>query len=108
MAQITEEKVKEILNKILINESSKVKREDYNRLQFKIEEFENSLADTIKELRKLDESTPQELKTLTNGRVTNISNSLNLSYKLILQLKEKIRLHKKNLYFQAVDVPDKK
>jgi ClpP class serine protease len=107
MAQITEENIKEALNKVLMNESSKVKRDDYNRLQFKIEEFENCLSETIKELRKLNESTPQQLKPLTNGRVINISNNLNSAYKLILQLKEKIKLHKKNLYSQPVELPDK-
>ena len=49
---ISENKIREVLNQILIEESSKVKREEFSRVQFKIEELQNSLNDTIKELRK--------------------------------------------------------
>ena len=49
---ILENDIKNILNQILNEEISKVKREDYNRVQFKIEELQNSLTETMKEFGK--------------------------------------------------------
>lgn len=100
---ISENKVKEILLQILQEETSKVKREDFTRVQFKIEELQNTLNDTMKELRKLEDSIPNGLKTLTNGRVNGISSNLNGAQKLISQLKEKIKQHKKTLYSQQIE-----
>ncbi len=100
---LTEEKVKEVLETILNEQLSKVKREDYARIQFKIEELENSLGETLKEFRKLENSVPDGLKTLTNGRISGISSSLSNAQKLISQLKGKIRHHKKNTYSQQVE-----
>ena len=103
MELITEEQVKEALNKVLINESSKVKREEFNKVQFKIEELQNSLTETMKELRKLEESVPLGLKSITNGRVNGISSSLHNAQKLIVQLKDKVRQHKRSLYLQQIE-----
>lgn len=100
---IIENKVKEVLERLLNEETSKVKRDDYSRIQFKMEELQNSLGDTLKEFRKLDDSIPGGLKTITNGRLTGISNNLSNAQKLISQLKEKIRQHKKNTYTQQMD-----
>lgn len=100
---ITENKVKEVLQKLLNEETSKVKRDDYSRIQFKIEELQNSLNDTLKEFRKLDDSVPNGLKTVTNGRLSGISNSLSNAQKLITQLKDKIRQHKKSTFTQQVE-----
>lgn len=100
---ISENLVKDVLNQILNEDVSKVRREEFNRVQFKIEELQNSLSETIKDLRKLEDSIPSGLKTLTNGRVTSISNSLLNSQKLLSQLKDKIRQHKRNLFSQQVD-----
>jgi hypothetical protein len=100
---ITESKVIEVLQKILNEESSKVKREDYSRFQFKIEELQNSLNETIKEFRKLEDSLPSGLKTLSNGRISGISSNLLGAQKLISQLKEKVKQHKKSSYSQNIE-----
>jgi hypothetical protein len=100
---ISENVVKSVLDRILNEETSKVKREDFNRVQYKIEELQNSLNETIKEFRKLEDSIPGGLKTLSNGRVSGISNNLSSAQKLLVQLKDKIRQHKRNTYSQQVD-----
>jgi hypothetical protein len=100
---ITENKVIEVLQRILNEESSKVKREDYSRFQFKIEELQNSLNETIKEFRKLEDSLPGGLKTLSNGRISGISSNLLGAQKLISQLKEKVKQHKKSSYSQNIE-----
>jgi flagellar biosynthesis chaperone FliJ len=100
--EITEEIVKNKVFEVLSEQTSKVKREDYNRVQFKIDELQNSLNETYKELRKLEDSIPNNLKTLTNSRISGISMSLSNAQKLIVQLKDKIRQHKRNLFSQQV------
>jgi hypothetical protein len=101
--EITEEIVKNKVLEVLSEQTSKVKREDFARVQFKIEELQNSLSETFKELRKLEDSVPNNLKTLTNGRISGISLSLSNAQKLLIQLKEKIKQHKRNLYTQQVE-----
>lgn len=100
---ISEETVKKVLNNLLNEEISKVNRQEYSRVQYKIEELQNSLSETIKELRKLEDSIPEGLKTLSNGRVSTISTNLSNTQKILSQLKEKIRQHKKNSFSQQVD-----
>jgi phage-related protein len=100
---ISENDVKKILDEILNEEVSKVKREDYNRTQYKIEELENSLSETIKEFRKLQETIPEGLKSVANGRINGISSNLTSAQDLISQLKNKIKKHKKSIYTQQVD-----
>lgn len=100
---ISENDVKRILDNILNEEISKVKREDYNRTQYKIEELQNSLSETIKEFRKLQESIPEGLKSVANGRINGISTNLMNAQDLISQLKNKIKKHKKSIYTQQVD-----
>lgn len=100
---ISEEQVKNVLDKVLSEQTSKVNRQDFNRVQFKVEELQNSLNETIKEMRKLDESIPAGLRTLTNGRMSGISSNLSLAQKLLSQLKDKIRQHKRSQYQQQVD-----
>jgi uncharacterized protein YoxC len=104
---ISEILVKDLLNQLLNEDIVKVKREEFNRVQFKIEELENSLSETMKEMRKLQESIPNGLKTVTNGRITGASQSLYNAQKFISQLKEKIRHHKKQIYSQQ-QVEEKK
>ncbi len=100
--EISEEIVKNKILEVLNEETSKVKRDDYARVQFKIEELQNSLNETMKEMRKLEDSIPGGLKTITNGRITGISNNFTNSQKLISQLKEKIRQHKRNVFSQNI------
>lgn len=100
---ISENVVKSVLDRILTEEVSKVKREEFNRVQFKIEELQNSLSESMKELRKLENCIPDGLKSMTNSRISNISNNLLSTQKLISQLKDKVRNYKKNLYSQQID-----
>lgn len=100
---ISENTIKSLLNDILSEETSKVRREEFNRVQFKIEELQNSLNETMREFRKLEDSVPNGLKTICNGRITGVSNNLSNAQKLISQLKDKIRQHKKSLYSQQVE-----
>ncbi len=100
--EITEEIVKNKVLEVLSEQTSKVRREDFNRVQFKIEELQNSLSETVRELRKLEDSVPNNLKTITNGRISGISLSLSNAQKLLIQLKEKVKQHKRNLYTQQV------
>jgi hypothetical protein len=100
---ISENTIKNVLSQILSEETSKVKREEFNRVQFKLEELQNSLNETMKELRKLDDSVPNGLKPLCNGRITGISNNLSNANKLISQLKEKVRTYKKSLQSQQIE-----
>jgi flagellar biosynthesis chaperone FliJ len=100
---ISERRVNEVLLQILSEETSKVKRDDFARVQFKIEELQNSLSETMKEFRKLEDSIPNGLKTVSNGRVSGISSSLSNAQKLITQLKDKIKQHKRSSFTQQVD-----
>lgn len=100
---IFENEVKKILGKVLNEEVSKVSRQDFNRVQFKIEELQNSLSETTKELRKLQDSIPNGLKNVTNGRISSISTDLSNSQKLLIQLKDKVRQYKKTLYLQTIE-----
>jgi hypothetical protein len=100
---ISEIRVNEVLQQILSEETSKVKRDDFARVQFKIEELQNSLSETMKEFRKLEDSIPSGLKTISNGRVSSISSNLSNAQKLITQLKDKIKQYKKSSFTQQVD-----
>ncbi len=100
---IFEDTVKEVLERILNEEVSKVRREEFARVQFKIDELQGSLNETVKELRKLQDSIPGGLKTLTNGRLSGITQNLGSAQKLIQQLKDKIKQHKRSLYAQQVE-----
>ena len=63
---ITESTIKNVIDKILNEQMSKVSRQEFNRVQFKIEELQNSLNETLKELRKLEDSIPTDLKNKSN------------------------------------------
>ena len=99
---ISENQIKDALNKVLVEQTSKVSRQDFHRVQFKIEELQNSLNETLKELRKLEESIPTELKTITNNRIFGISSGLQNSQKILFQLKEKVKRHKRLSFSQQV------
>ena len=100
---ITENQVKNILDKVLMEETSKVSRNEFSRVQFKIEELQNSLNETVKELRKLEDSIPSGLQTLTKSRVSMISSNLTNSQKLLSIVKDKIRNYKRSLYSQPIE-----
>lgn len=100
---ITENQVKNILDKILMEDTSKVSRNEFSKVQFKIEELQNSLNETVKELRKLEDSIPGGLQTLTKSRVSVISSNLTNSQKILSILKDKVRQYKRSLYAQNIE-----
>ncbi len=100
---ISENQVKEVLNRLLNEQASKVSRQEFSRVQFKIDELQNSLNETIKELRKLEDAIPSGLKTVTNGRINGISMGLSNSQKMLTQLKDKVRQQKKSVYSQHIE-----
>jgi hypothetical protein len=100
---ITENQVKDILDKVLMEQTSKVSRNEFSRVQFKIEELQNSLNETVKELRKLEDSIPGGLQTLTKSRVSMISSNLINSQKVLSILKDKVRQYKRSLYAQSIE-----
>ena len=99
---ISENSVKRVILQILNEDTSKVKREDYNRVQYKIEELQNSLSETVKELRKLESCIPNGLDLVTKNRLTGVSSNLLGAQKLLINLKDKLRKHKKSTYSQPV------
>jgi hypothetical protein len=100
---ISEEIIKNTIFQVLNEQTSKIRREDYARMQFKIEELQNSLNETVKEMRKLEDSIPGGLKTVSNGRISGISINLTSAQKLLIQLKDKIRQHKRLTFTQQVN-----
>jgi uncharacterized protein (UPF0216 family) len=93
---ITEEQVKTALENLLNEETSKISRQQFNRVQFKIEELQNSLNETIKEFKKLEDSLPNSLRSSTNKKVTTISSHLLNARKEISDLFVKVTQIKKN------------
>jgi len=100
---ITENQVKDILDKVIMEQTSKVSRNEFSRVQFKIEELQNSLNETVKELRKLEDSIPGGLQPLTKSRVSIISSNLINSQKVLSILKDKVRQYKRSLYDQSIE-----
>jgi hypothetical protein len=100
---ISENQIKEVLVKILSEQTSKVSRQEFSKVQFKIDELQNSLNETIKELRKLDDSIPSGLKTISNARISGISSNLSAAQKIVVQLKDKVKQYKKTLYTQQIE-----
>jgi predicted nucleic acid-binding Zn-ribbon protein len=100
---INEELIKNAFLKVISEETSRVKREEFSRVQYKIEELQNSLNETMREFRKLEECIPDGLKTISNGRMSKLSSNLQSSQALINQLKNKIKEHKKQVYSQQVE-----
>ena len=100
---LNENQVKNILDKVLMEETSKVSRNEFSRVQFKIEELQNSLNETVRELRKLEDSIPSGLQMLTKSRISMISSNLGNTQKLLYLVKEKIRNYKRSLYSQPIE-----
>lgn len=95
---ITEEDIKKALETVLINEEvSKVSRQDFSRVQFKIEELQNSLSETLKEFHKLQSSIPSGLKNVTNKRMMSISSYLIGAQGNIIKLKDIVKQYKRKV-----------
>jgi paraquat-inducible protein B len=103
---ITEDQVKKVLDNLLAEEVNKVSRQDFNRVQFKIEELENSLNETMKEYRKLQESLPPAFRNATSKKMQSILSYLNITKQTIGGLKENVKMFKRKIYSQHVpEVP---
>jgi len=100
---LNEEMVIGVIKNILEEETSKVNRNDYSKVQFKMEELENHLIETIKELRKVEDSIPDGLKTISNNRLKSINSYLSDAHNTLKYLKNKVREHKKSTYQRQVD-----
>jgi len=100
---ILEDQIKQILGQVIAEETSKVSRYEFGRVQFKIDELENSLNETIKEFRKLQDSIPSGLKGVTNGRLSQLSSNLTTSKKVVTELKEKVKKYKRSVYTQQTE-----
>lgn len=102
-SKIEENNVLGVVKSVLLEEASKVNRNEFNKIQFKIEELESQLMETIKELRKLEDTIPDGLKTITNGRVRTMSSNLSNTHATLKQLRGKLKDYKKSLYQQSED-----
>ena len=100
---INEKVIIDMVKNVLSEETSKVNRNEYNKLQFKIEELENQLIETIKDFRKVEDSVPDGLKTISNNRLKSISLYLYNAHNTLKQLKNKIKEHKRMTYQQEVN-----
>lgn len=105
--EINEEVVMETIRNILSEETKKVRREEYNKVQYKLEELENQLVETIRELRKVEDSVPEGLNMICGGRMKNMSQCLTDAHKNLKQLKEKVKEHKRVRY-QTNQIEEKK
>jgi esterase/lipase len=101
--EINEEYIMETIRKVISEETSKVNRNDYNKVQFKMDELESQLAETVKELRKVQDCIPEGLRTISSNRLSSISSNLNDANKTLKVLKNKIKDHKRGTYQQQVD-----
>jgi uncharacterized protein YpuA (DUF1002 family) len=100
---LTESQIKKVVDSILNESTSKVSRYEFGRVQFKIDELQNSLNETVKELRKLQDSIPNGLQNITKSKISTISSNLTESQKLLMVVKEKIKNYKKSLYTQTIE-----
>lgn len=101
--KITEEQVKIVLDRILNEDTSRISRQDFNRIQYKIEELQNSLNDTIREFKKLDESIPIGLKTMTSKKLNIVSSYVYGSKKTLSDLSTKISQLKKSVFNRQIE-----
>jgi hypothetical protein len=99
---IKENDILPLIKSILSEEVSKVNRNDYGKVQFKMDELESQLNETIKELRKLQDSMPDGLKTISGGRVKSISDNLTSAQNTLKVLRNKIKQHRRSSYNQNI------
>jgi len=99
---ITEDQVKKVLDNILAEEMKRVSRQDFSRTQFKIEELQNSLNETIKEYRKLQTSVPPGLQTVSRSKLSSIGTYLSNAQMEIDKLKNGVSNYKRKMYSRQV------
>lgn len=104
---INENDIRKAFLNVISEETSKVKREEFSKVQYKIEEFQNSMNETMREFRKLEECIPDGLKKVSSDRLSKISSNLQSSQVLINQMKNKIKDYKKSIYNQQIEQKNK-
>jgi len=97
---ITEHQDKQITDALLSEEVKKVSRQDFSRTQFKIEELQNSLNETLKDYRKLHASLPTGLQGVTKSKFISIGTYLGNAQGEINKLKEGIINYKRKIYYR--------
>ena len=95
---ITEDQVKKVLDNLLSEEMKKVSRQDFSRTQFKIEELQNSLNETLKDYRKLHATLPAGLQGVTRAKLISIGNHLSQTQGEITKLKEGVTNYKRKMH----------
>ena len=104
---ITEEQAKKVLDNLLSEQMKKISRQDFSRTQFKIEELQNSLNETLKDYRKLHASLPIGLQGVTKSKLISIGTHLSNSQSEINKLKEVVTNYKRKTYArQAPQTPE--
>ena len=99
---ITEEQVKVVLENLLSEQMKKVSRQEFSRTQFKIEELQNSLNETLKDFGKLQSGLPSGLQTLSKSRLMSIGMQLSLAQKEIEKLKEGVTGYKRKMFSRQI------
>jgi len=95
---VTEDQVKQMADTLLSEEVKKVSRQDFSRTQFKIEELQNSLNETLKDYRKLHASLPTGLQTVTKSKLISIGTHLGGAQEEINKLKEGVKNCKRKMH----------
>ena len=102
---VTEEQVKKILDSLLSEQVKRISRQEFSRTQFKIEELQNSLNETLKDYRKLHASLPTGLQSITKSKLISIGNYLGQAQGEINKLKEGITNYKRKTYTRQTPPP---
>ena len=101
---LNKQQIEEAVEKILLEDISKVSRFQFHRIEVRLEDLINSIEKTTEELDKLKKAIPSGLHSLSNSRLENIKSNLIVAKSGANQLGDKIRKYKKNLYSQPQEV----
>lgn len=93
---IDEAQVKDALDKVINEQISKVSREEFTTIKLRINDLQKALNKTLDEMRELEESIPNNLKSITKGRTNKISAYLYNGQYFLNQLKNKLELYRRS------------
>ena len=102
---VSEDQVKKMLDNLLSEQTKKISRQDFSRTQFKIEELQNSLNETLKDYRKLHASLPTGLQSATKSKLISIGTHLGSAKEEINKLKEGVTNYKRKMYARQAPQP---
>lgn len=95
---ITEDQVKKVLDDVLTENVKRIPRQDISRTQFKIEELQNSINESLKDFVKLQNSVPEGLRGTTNHKLLAIGSALTNAQMEVIRLKNGVQSYKKKMY----------